>query len=307
MPSVLVTSPIMSDRDSTTRRYSVPFLSEENDEDDEIVFFGDDADHEYSEYDYYGYEDDDVFDGDLPPGYTPSELAREVVFVKSEKDASTGDFLRETKDLQWCLENGCEEASPGVYSGAWYFTYLHGEKEGNRAWVDAKNKRLVKESDGKARTVDNESFGEMLKEKSKGNRAFSRGQYKSALDSYLKAEELLGGAVSGIYLVPNQRAELVKVLSNQAECYLRMGKYEDSVLQATSALQMDMRHEKSLLRRAKALVQGGTGDSSAKEEKSTMIQRAVEDLQLIISLNGNGVDEAKSLMNEIEDMKAEEN
>ena len=299
MPSIIITPPANEREDSfkklpSSPRTSIPFLSDENDEDDEIVFFGDDADHEYSEYDYYEYDDED--DG------LAGELSTKVFFVKSEKDPSTGDFLKERKDLRWCLDNGCEEASPGVYSGAWYFTYLHGEKDGHRAWVEAKNKRLVKESDGKAQRVDNESFCEMEKEKSKGNRAFSRGQYVSALESYLKAEELLGGAVSGIFLVPDQRAELVKILSNQAECYLRMRKYEESVLQATSALQMDMRHEKSLLRRAKALVQGS---GFSKTLNSTMIKRASEDLQLIVALDGNGVDEAKTLMNEIEDIKSE--
>jgi hypothetical protein len=34
--------------------------------------------------------------------------------------------------------------------------------------------------------------------------------------------------VPGIYLVPEQRDELVKILSNQAECYLRMMKYDES-------------------------------------------------------------------------------
>ena len=188
-----------------------------------------------------------------PPGYTRSELSQAVVFVKSSKDPTTGDFCRDRKELLWCLQDRCEEAAPGVWTGSWYFTYLLGEKEGRRAWVDSMNRRVVKELGGKAIQIDPDIYRGMLREKDKGNRAFSRGQYKSALDCYLQAEKMMGGEVSGIYLVPNQRAEMVKVLSNQAECYLRMKKYEEAFIQATTALQLDKRHQKSMSRSRKKL------------------------------------------------------
>jgi hypothetical protein len=291
----------LSDRDSATSRssrLSMPLLRDENDDDNEIVIFGDSDECATYEYDgEYGY---DELDGDLPQGYTRSELARTVLFVKSSKDKATGEFARVKKDLLWCLENGCEEAEPGVWSGAWYFTFLHGQKEGNLAWIEAQNKRLVKESDGRARKIDNASFCKMLAEKAKGNKAFSREQYNGALESYLRAEECLGGAVSGFYLVPHQRAELVKVLSNQAECYLRMQKYKDCIIQATSALQLDMRHEKSLLRRAKAII----FDTDSFNSCHVMVAyRACEDLEVVIALGGDGVNEAKALLKKIEDAR----
>jgi hypothetical protein len=278
--------------------------ADEGDSDDEIVFFGDDSENagveSYNDdYDYY--DNGNAYNNDenekLPLGYTRSELEQRVTFVKSSKDADTGNFLQERKDLLWCLENSCEEAKAGVWSGAWYFTYLHGKKEGEKAWADAKNKRLVKESDGKARKMDNVAFCAMLQEKTKGNRAFSRGQYKSALDHYLEAEKFLGGAVIGVYLVAHQRAELVKVLSNQAECYLRMQKYEDAILQSTAALQLDKRHEKSLLRRAKATFHGAERYQALN---SMLAAQAAEDLQVIIEMKGQGADEAKALKEEIE-------
>jgi hypothetical protein len=286
----------MTDIDRATSRSSLQFLGdEEEDGKDEIVFFGEDPEYETqdSSYDFYDY---DELEGDFPPGYSRSELAQHVVFIKSSKDPNTRDFYRETKDLLWCLENGCEEASSGIWSGAWYFIFLYGEKEGNRAWIDAQNKRLVKESDGKARKFDNDVFCAMLTQKKKGNRDFSRGQYKSALDSYLEAEKSLGGAVSGFYLVPHQRAELVQILSNQAECYLRMQKYDDAILQATEALQLDKRHQKSLLRRAKASFYGA---ERLQVLNSVVAAQATEDLQLIIEMKSEGVEEAKSLMKDI--------
>jgi tetratricopeptide (TPR) repeat protein len=289
----------MSDKDSFTSRSSLPLLlrDEDDDNDDEIVFFDDshtgDAleDLDYDEYDY------DLDADDLPPGYTRSELEQNVVFVRSSKDPTTGDFYRERKSLLWCVENDCEEATSGVWSGAWYFTYLFGEVEGKRTWVEAMNKRLVKECGGKAMKVDHQEFCAMLKEKDRGNRAFARGQHKKALDSYLKAEKLMGGAVSGMYLVPHQRAELVKVLSNQAECYLRMKKYEEAIVQSTAALQLDKRHQKSMLRRAKAVYYC----SDRLQSLNKMVAaRITEDLQVIIEMKTEGSVEAKELMAEIE-------
>jgi hypothetical protein len=283
----------MIDKNSITSR-----SSPQDDDSDEIVFFGEDDGEEHCEYDDYDFDYDYDFDGDeLPPGYTRSEVAQKVIFVRSSKDPTTSDFYREKKKLLWCIQNRCEEAEPGVWSGSWYFTYLFGEKEGRRAWVESMNKRLVKECGGKAMKVDHGGFCAMLQEKDKGNRAFSRGQYKSALDCYLKAEKCLGGGVSGMYLVPHQRAELVKVLSNQAECYLRMNKYEDAIMQSTAALQLDKRHQKSMLRRAKAIVYGAERLQSLNLMVAAM---ASEDLRAIIATKSQGAAEAQSLMNHIE-------
>jgi len=280
----------MSDKDSSTSRSSLPLLRDEDDDNDELVLF--DEDDGVGEYDYdYGY---DLGADELPPGYTRSELSQAVVFVKSSKDPTTGDFCRDRKELLWCLQNRCEEAAPGVWSGSWYFTYLLGEKEGRRAWVDSMNRRVVKELGGKAIQIDPDIYRGMLKEKDKGNRAFSRGQYKSALDCYLQAEKMMGGEVSGIYLVPNQRAEMVKVLSNQAECYLRMKKYEEAFIQATTALQLDKRHQKSMLRRAKAIIY------SSERLNSMVAAQAAEDLQSIIEMKSPGSRVAQGLLKKIE-------
>jgi tetratricopeptide (TPR) repeat protein len=285
---------MMISKASFSSRSSLPLLRDEDDENDEIVFF-DEGPFEIEEDDYEHCFN--LSDGDSPPGYTLTELERGVILVRSSKDPQTEDFHRERKSLQWCIEHGCEEAEPGVWSGVWYFTYLFGEQEGRRAWVETMNKRLVKEGGGRAMKVDHRNFCSMLRQKDKGRRAFSRGQYKSALDCYLKAETLMGGDVSGMYLVPHQRAEMVTVLSNQAECYLRMRKYEEAIVRSTAALQLDKRHQKSFLRRAKAIVYGGEDLQSLNV---TEVAEAAEDLQVIIDMKGEGAAEAQDLMNEIE-------
>lgn len=290
----------MIERDSFSSRSSLPYLLREDvdDDTDEILIFEEDGDTPTAfEVDDEEYDYGVGFDEDLPPGYSLKELEQMVTFVRSSKNPHSGDFDQESKSLLWCIENGCEEAQPGVWSGCWYFTYLFGEVEGKRAWVETRNKRLVKEGGGRARQVSEEDYSAMLQQKEKGKRAFNRGQYKSALDCYIKAEKLLGGDVTGIYLVPHQRADMVTLLSNQSECYLRLKKHEDAILQATKALQLNRRHSKSLLRRAKATICA----SERQLMTSMAASSAAEDLQAIIEMNGDGANEAQQLINEISD------
>ena len=277
--------------------------SYEDDETDEILIFEDIGNEDTSpssflveeEYEYgVGLHDN------LPQGYSLKELEQTVTLVRSSKNPETGDFDRERKPLLWCIENGYEEVQTGVWSGFWYFTYLLGEEEGKRAWVETMNKRLVKEGGGRARQVSSENYSAMLQQKEKGKRAFCRGQYKSALDFYIKAEMFMGGDISGMYLIPQQRAQLVILLSNQAECYLRLNKYDDAILQATKALQLDKRHSKSLLRRAKATIRASEWLGSSLM-KSMAAAGAVADLQAIIEMKGEAVPEAQCLMTEIEE------
>lgn len=287
---------------SSRSSVQVPYLQGEDyddDETDEILIFEEDGESPTSfeveeEYEYgVGLHDD------LPQGYSMKELEQTVTFVRSSKNPRTGDFDQERKSLLWCIENGYEEAQPGVWSGCWYFTYLFGEEEGKRAWIETMNKRLVKQGGGRARQVSNDNYAAMLMQKEKGKRAFCRGQYKSALDFYLRAEELMGGDIMGMYLVPQQRAELVTLLSNQSECYLRLKKYEEATMQATKALQLDKRHSKSLLRRAKATI--GSSEQQGSLMFSSMHFGAAEDLQAIIEMKGEAVPEAQSLISEIEE------
>ena len=283
-------------------RSSLPTVSRDADDDstDEILVFAEEEEGDEDtpgpliledEYDYgLGLREN------LPQGYSIKELEQMVTFVRSSKDANTGNFDQEQKTMLWCIQNGCEEAQPGVWSGCWYFTYLSGEAEGRQAWLEAQNKRMVKESGGRGRKVPNDDYGMMVEHKEKGKRAFYRGQYKTALDYYVKAEELMGGHVSGIYLIPSQRAEMVTVLSNQAECFLRLKKYESAIMQTTKALQLDRRHSKSLLRRAKATI------SLCTTLKIFPVPSvAVEDLQILIEMKGEGVHEAHALLENVKE------
>jgi tetratricopeptide (TPR) repeat protein len=263
---------------------SVPLLKEEDDDSqDEIVLFDEDDEFDSNiiEEDYSDY--DDLIKN-------RKQCNRMVTFVHSSKN-SKGNFFTERKTCTECIENGCEEAEPGVFAPLWYFTYLFGEIQGKKAWSEAVNSRRVKDRGGKAIKISNDAFRSVVSERERGNRCFQRDQYNSALESYLKSESLVG--IPGIYLIPDQRDELVKILSNQAECYLRMMKYEEARDAANDALLLDKKHLKSILRRAKAIYYG------AKRTKTITLDtvaQATEDLALIVEEKGRGAEEAEALM-----------
>ena len=81
-----------------------------------------------------------------------------------------------------------------------------------------------------------------------------------------------------------------------------MKKFDDTITVATAALQLDKRHEKSLMRRAKASYEGS---GRLKTYNSGVAARAAEDLQTIIDINGDGSAEARELLDQIEMKKIE--
>ena len=77
---------------------------------------------------------------------------------------------------------------------------------------------------------------------------FAEGEFELAADRY-------AGAIAAFGAKPGagaQRDEKVKIFSNRAECLLKLKRWAQAASDASAALELDERHEKSLLRRAKA-------------------------------------------------------
>ena len=113
-----------------------------------------------------------------------------------------------------------------------------------------------------------ERSGDLRRE---GNHMFQMNRHKDALQLYWEALEVLpdpggpvspdfdadgsmhedvGGAVSTGALLRDR----VSVFSNMAECYIQLGLWSNAINCCTSALLSDARHEKSLLRRQRAVI-----------------------------------------------------
>lgn len=99
--------------------------------------------------------------------------------------------------------------------------------------------------------LGDEEMTELIALKQKGNQNFVAGKYQAATDAY--EEALISLITCNLFILPShQMEELVNILSNQAECELRLHQYNDAAQTATDALQLDADHEKTRIRRAKA-------------------------------------------------------
>ena len=101
-----------------------------------------------------------------------------------------------------------------------------------------------------------------LNAKDQGNASFLKGDYRGAIDSYTKAEDLLREVLpSGDdgYVhetdrerVDNTKVEMSKVLGNVAVCHLRLKEWPSAVTYATMALEVDPENERARFHLAKA-------------------------------------------------------
>jgi tetratricopeptide (TPR) repeat protein len=246
----------------------------------------------------YGEDDDD--DDELGPDpsypdYTRGQMQEQVIFLRPGYDHEKGEFGSEIKDVAWCLSNGFEEVKAGVWSGYWYWDEYAGEEARLRRQreLDAIKMKKKKAKDAliERHTVDTQLFEHILDLKKEGNIAFLNHQYSIALSLYKQAAEKLG---MGKFLAGVQRSEKVKILSNQAECCLRLKTYDEAMIWAAEAIRLDSQNEKSLFRRAKAACKGSHGNDLF------VTNRAKEDLYLIIRLKGDGAAQAQALSDEID-------
>lgn len=200
----------------------------------------------------------------------------------------------------------------GVWSGPWYWDHRGGDLEEARQ----KQRALTKERREKEKRhrqeleesciqrVDKETFEEILAYKKMGNDAFQKGDYKRALVFYLQTNKLDVNFMEGCFLVDEQREEKVKILSNQAECFLRLKNYEQAQISAAEALALDKRHEKSLIRRAKATYYGNVlGGDRMEPFAAAMAQK---DLEKVIRIGGDGAKDAQKLLDEINELLEKE-
>jgi len=109
----------------------------------------------------------------------------------------------------------------------------------------------------------------MMELKQRGNEMFGKKKYQDAIDLY---DEAVVFVADDMYIGPCDHIELiVNVLSNKAECELRLGMYYEAGNTATDAL-VFMEHEKARIRRAKA------GLAIAKKRDEDKLESSVADL-----------------------------
>ena len=89
-----------------------------------------------------------------------------------------------------------------------------------------------------------------------GNSAFGQGRFDDAIAEYAKATALLGA-------LPDCKDDLSVVLSNSAECHLRLKQWPAAEHAATQAVAANPVNKKALFRRGKARVEQQKYDDAA--------------------------------------------
>ncbi|XP_058207042.1 uncharacterized protein LOC131320364 [Rhododendron vialii] len=136
---------------------------------------------------------------------------------------------------------------------------------------------------------DEESIQKALAEandaKVKGNRMFGDGQYEEALSEYGLALQVAPDVPTSVEIRSICHA-------NRALCYLKLGKYEESIKDSTKALELNPNYVKALLRRGEA------------HEKLEHFEEAIADLKKVLELDQSDV-QVRRTIHRLEPLAAE--
>ena len=143
------------------------------------------------------------------------------------------------------------------------------------------------------RKLESTEMEELLEHKKLGNEAFSSKEFEKAIKHY---DDALMVVLLDMFVAPVEQINtIVSVLSNKAECQLRLKLYKDAGCTATDALMFDNNHEKSRLRRAKAEL--------AIAGLPYLVQAQVDLQEIVENLYSKaGVKEAKELLNQLDEI-----
>mmetsp|Transcript_61708 Transcript_61708/g.182269 ORF Transcript_61708/g.182269 Transcript_61708/m.182269 type:complete len:182 (-) Transcript_61708:210-755(-) len=98
--------------------------------------------------------------------------------------------------------------------------------------------------------LDDSYTTDLIYLKQKGNRHFMAKTYKAAIDAFEDAIDYV--CMYHFFVAPcNQILEVVNILSNQAECYLRLHDYDEAAGCVTNVIILDGDYEKARITRAK--------------------------------------------------------
>ncbi|EEF28954.1 heat shock protein 70 (HSP70)-interacting protein, putative [Ricinus communis] len=129
-----------------------------------------------------------------------------------------------------------------------------------------------------------EALEEANEAKLEGNKVFGEGKYEEALLKYEVALQVAPEIPSSV--------ELRSIChSNRGVCFLKLGKYEDTIKECTKALELNSSYIKALLRRGEA------------HEKLEHFEEAIADMKKILELDPSN-DQAKKAIYLLEPLAA---
>jgi hypothetical protein len=272
-------------------------MSFDRDYDEDYEGYADSCDNHNWPQSYFGGNDSDDSDDDF--GY-PGEKMSKAERRRREQEVtfSRPDGTTEGKDIGWCISNGFEEIENGLWSGPWYYSD-HGltRPDSSNTPLPGHNP-FPNPTEPPRKPIDTAIFQQAIVSKNQGNEEFRLQNYETACRFYDRALAAFPPPLA--FLLPaEQKAEKVKIHSNKAECYIRMGRNSDAVMEASAALELDKKHTKSRLRRTKAAwsdIQKTLGNATSISMVNPFaIAKVTDDLDYIIrQRDGEGVREAEA-------------
>ncbi|XVF34330.1 hypothetical protein REPUB_Repub18cG0050400 [Reevesia pubescens] len=149
------------------------------------------------------------------------------------------------------------------------------EQKGPDAYQDALNDDELKEK----------ALAEANDAKIEGNKLFGNGQFEEALLQYGIALQVTAEMPSSV--------EIRSICySNRAVCFLKLGKYEETIKECTKALELNPSYIKALVRRGEA------------HEKLEHFEEAIADMKKILELDPSN-DQARKAIRRLEPLAAE--
>ncbi|ONK61642.1 uncharacterized protein A4U43_C08F32080 [Asparagus officinalis] len=133
--------------------------------------------------------------------------------------------------------------------------------------------------------LDERTLNQANESKLEGNKLFGAAKYEEAL---LKYEHALQIAAE----VPSSEEVQAICHANRGACFLKLGKYEDSIKECTKALELNPTYTKALLRRAEA------------HEKLDHLEEAIADMKKVTELDPSN-DQARRAIRRLEPLAEE--
>mmetsp|Transcript_26053 Transcript_26053/g.38551 ORF Transcript_26053/g.38551 Transcript_26053/m.38551 type:complete len:359 (-) Transcript_26053:297-1373(-) len=174
--------------------------------------------------------------------------------------------------------------------------------EDDQFWVSLRSKKLSvatyvvrRLSEGlcppliRIQRMEEDGVNEMLEFKAKGNQAFGSKDYEKAIEFYEDALNNMNIPRTMFIAPEDQMSLVVNILSNKAECELRLHRYNETCHSATDALSLDGGHEKSRIRRAKAELALGKQKGGGKSVV-ILVQANVDLEEVLRNDSGIGTD-----------------
>ncbi|XP_062074567.1 uncharacterized protein LOC133778602 [Humulus lupulus] len=185
-------------------------------------------------------------------------------------------------------DEGFETASDGEFGGSDDDDHhtqppQETEEQNHHSQSDQQEEQVVSRNDDDE--LNQKSLAQANDVKLEGNQLYSNGQFEEALSKYELALQLAPEMTSSVEIRSTCH-------SNRAICYLKLGKYEETVKECTKALELNPSYIKALLRRGEA------------HEKLDHFEEAIADMKKILELDPSN-DQARKSIRRLEPLAEE--